>query len=154
MQAPAFVSAGERSFRSVPFGSRAVKGAMEMDFWEFIWFLIWTYVFVAYLILLFHIFADVFRDRDMGGFAKAVWIIALVLFPFLSVLIYVIARGRGMAERRLEAVQQAQTQTEQYIQSVANAPSAADQIGSAKALLDAGTITEREYEQLKAKALA
>lgn len=125
-----------------------------MNFWDFLWLMIWTYVFIAYLILLFHIFADIFRDRDLGGFAKAIWIIFLVIVPFLAVLIYVIARGRGMAERRSEAIQKAQAETEQYIQSVAGAPSAADQIASAKALLDAGTITQTEYDQLKAKALA
>lgn len=125
-----------------------------MNFWDFLWLLIWTYVFVAYLILLFHIFADIFRDRDLGGFAKAVWIIALIIVPFLGVLIYVIARGRGMAERRMETIRKAQAETEQYIQSVASTSTPADQITSAKALLDAGTITQTEYEQLKAKALS
>jgi ABC-type multidrug transport system fused ATPase/permease subunit len=125
-----------------------------MSFWDFFWLLIWTYIFVAYLMLLFHIFADVFRDRDLGGFAKALWVIFLIVAPFLSVLIYLIARGRGMAERQAGAVRQAQAETEQYIQSVASAPNSADQIASAKALLDDGTITQDEYQQLKAKALA
>jgi hypothetical protein len=124
------------------------------SFWDFFWLLIWSYIFVAYLMLLFHIFADVFRDRDLGGFAKALWVIFLIVAPFLSVLIYLIARGRGMAERQAGAVRQAQAETEQYIQSVASAPNSADQIASAKALLDDGTITQDEYQQLKAKALA
>ena len=125
-----------------------------MSFWEFFWLLIWSYIIVAYLILLFHIILDVFRDRDLGGFAKALWIIALIVAPFLSALIYVIARGRGMAERQAGAARQAQAETEQYIQSVASAPNSADQIASAKALLDDGTITSDEYERLKVKALA
>jgi hypothetical protein len=125
-----------------------------MNFWDFFWLLIWTYLFVAYLMLLFQIIADVFRDRDLGGFAKALWMIALIVVPLLSALIYLIARGRGMAERQAGAVRQAQAETEQYIQSVASAPSSADQIASAKALLDDGTITQTEYERLKVKALA
>jgi ABC-type multidrug transport system fused ATPase/permease subunit len=125
-----------------------------MGFWDFLWLLFWTYIFVAYLMLLFHIFADVFRDRDMGGFAKALWVIFLIVAPFLSVLIYLIARGREMAERQTQAARQAQAETEQYIQSVASTPNSADQIASAKALLDDGTITPAEYEQLKVQALA
>ena len=124
-----------------------------MSFWDFFWLLIWTYIFVAYLMLLFHIFADVFRDRDLGGFAKALWVIFLIVAPFLSVLIYLIARGRGMAERQAGAARQAQAETEQYIKSVASTPNSADQIASAKVLLDDGTITQVEYDRLKEKAL-
>jgi hypothetical protein len=125
-----------------------------MSFWDFFWLLIWSYVIVAYLILLFHIIGDVFRDRDLGGFAKALWMVALIVAPFLGALIYLIARGRGMAERQAGAARQAQAETEQYIQSVAGTPNSADQIASAKALLDDGTINQVEYEQLKVKALA
>jgi hypothetical protein len=125
-----------------------------MSFWDFFWLLIWSYVIVAYLMLLFQIIADVFRDRELGGFAKALWMVALILVPFLSALIYLIARGRGMAERQAGAARQAQAETEQYIQSVASTPNSADQIASAKALLDDGTITQTEYARLKEKALA
>ena len=125
-----------------------------MGFWDFFWLLIWTYIFVAYLVLLFHIVVDVFKDPELGGFAKALWMIVLIVMPFLGALIYLIARGRGMAERQAGAARQAQAETEQYIQSVASAPSSADQIASAKALLDDGTINQTEYEGLKAKALA
>jgi hypothetical protein len=125
-----------------------------MGFWDFLWLLFWSYVFVAYLILLFHIIGDVFRDRDLGGFAKALWMVFLIVAPFLSALIYLIARGRGMAERQAGAARQAQAETEQCIQSVAAKPNPADQIASAKALLNDGTITEGEYQQLKVKALA
>jgi Phospholipase_D-nuclease N-terminal len=111
-------------------------------------------VILAYLMLLFQIIADVFRDRELGGFAKALWMVALILVPFLSALIYLIARGRGMAERQAGAARQAQAETEQYIQSVASTPNSADQIASAKALLDDGTITQTEYARLKEKALA
>jgi hypothetical protein len=125
-----------------------------MDFWDFFWLLVWSYFFVAYLVVFFQIVADIFRDRDLGGFAKALWLIGLIVVPFLSVLIYVIARGRGMAERRAGAAREAQAATDQYIQSVAGQSSPADQVASAKTLLDDGAITPGEYERLKAKALA
>lgn len=125
-----------------------------MSFWDFFWLLIWTYLIVAYLMLLFRIIVDVFRDPELGGFAKALWMIALIVVPFLSALIYLIARGRGMAERQAGEVRQAQAETEKYIQSVASTPNSADQIASAKVLLDDGTITQVEYDRLKEKALA
>ena len=125
-----------------------------MDFWDFFWLLIGSYLLVAYLVMIFQIIADVFRDRELGGFAKALWMIALIVVPVLGALIYLIARGHGMAERQAGAALQAQTETEQYIQSVASRPSSADQIASAKALLDDGTIDQGEYKQLKVKALA
>ena len=125
-----------------------------MDFWHFFYLLIWSFVFVAYLMVLFQIIGDLFRDRDLSGWLKAVWIIGLIIFPFLVALIYLIARGKGMAERHMAAVQTAQKATDQYIQSVASQSAPADQIASAKALLDAGTISQAEFDQLKAKALA
>jgi hypothetical protein len=82
-----------------------------------------------------------------------VWGIGLIQVPFLVMVIYLIVRGRGMAERQLGAVRQAQAETEQYIKSVASASSPTDQIASAKGLLDSGSITSAEFDQLKAKAL-
>jgi hypothetical protein len=124
-----------------------------MGFWDFFGLLIWSFVFVMYLMVLFHIFSDLFRDRELGGGAKALWVIGLILVPFLVMVIYLIVRGRGMAERQLGAVRQAQAETEQYIKSVASASSPTDQIASAKGLLDSGSITSAEFDQLKAKAL-
>ena len=125
-----------------------------MNFWDFFWLLIWTYVFVAYLVVLFRIIGDVFRSPDLGGFAKALWVIGLILVPFVVALIYLIARGHGMSERQVGAARQAQAETDQYIQSVAGRSNPAEQVASAKALLDAGTIDQGEFEKLKAKALA
>ena len=125
-----------------------------MDFWDFFWLLIWSYVFVAYLVVLFHIIADVFRDSELGGFAKALWMIALIVAPVLTALIYLIVRGRGMAERQNDAARQARAETDRYIQYVAATPSSTDQIASAKVLLNDGAITQSEYEQLRTKALA
>jgi hypothetical protein len=125
-----------------------------VSFWDFFWLLVWSFFFVMYLMLLFHIIGDLFSDRELGGFAKAVWAIALIVVPFLSAFIYIIARGGRMAERQAGAVRQAKADTDQYIQSVAGRPSSVDEISSAKGLLDDGTITQPEYERLKAKALA
>ena len=128
-----------------------------MTFWDFFWLLIWSYVIVAYLVVLFQIFADIFRDHDLGGFGKALWVLGLIIVPILGSLIYLIARGKGMAERRADmyAERQAQYQA-QYGATMpsAPAPSPVDQITSAKALRDSGSITEGEFESLKAKALA
>jgi type VI protein secretion system component VasK len=124
------------------------------SFWDWFWLLIWTFVFVCYLMVLFQIIIDLFRDKDLSGWWKALWIIFLIIFPFLAALVYLIARGRGMAERRAGEMQQAQAATDQYIQSVASTSSPADQIASAKALLDSGAITQEEFDKLKQKALA
>jgi hypothetical protein len=124
-----------------------------MDFGDFFWLLIWSFFFVAYLMVLFQIFADLFSD-DMNGWLKAVWVIVLLVVPFLGALIYLIARGKGMAERRAGAVRQARAETDAYIRDVAGQTSPSDQIASAKALLDSGTISPQEFEQLKRKALA
>ena len=125
-----------------------------MGFWDFFWLLIWSYCLFAYLILLFHVFADLFRDRQLGGFAKGLWSLGLIVAPFLGVLIYLIARGHGMAERQAGAARQARAETDEYIQSVAGKTSSAEEIASAKALLDDGTITQTDFDRLKAKALA
>jgi type VI protein secretion system component VasK len=124
------------------------------SFWDWFWLLIWTFVFVCYLMVLFQIIIDLFRDKDLSGWWKALWIIFLIIFPFLAALVYLIARGRGMAERRAGEMQQAQVATDQYIQSVATKSNPADQIASAKALLDSGTISQEEFDKLKQKALA
>jgi hypothetical protein len=123
------------------------------SFGDFFWLLVWTFFFVFYLMVLFHIIADLFRDRDLSGWWKAVWIIFLIIFPFLTALIYLIARGRGMAERQVGQMRQAQVETDQYIQTVAGRSNPAEQIASAKNLLDSGAITQEEFEKLKAKAL-
>ena len=124
-----------------------------MDFWDIIWFIIVTFAFVAYLMVLFSILTDLFRDKDTGGFEKAVWVIALIFLPFLTALIYLIARGHGMAERNMKAAKNMQQAQDSYIRDVAGS-TPADQIHKAKDLLDAGAINQSEFEAIKAKALA
>ncbi|MFI5716170.1 PLDc N-terminal domain-containing protein [Nocardia sp. NPDC051750] len=122
-------------------------------FWELLWYTLLVFAFVAYLIILFHVVVDLFRDRKMSGIAKTLWIIFLVVLPYIAAFVYLIARGRGMAERQIEANAAAKQATDDYIQQVAG-KSAADQIADAKSLLDAGTINQAEYDILKSKALS
>lgn len=128
------------------------------DFWSIIWLFFWGFVFISYLMALFSIVADLFRDHTLNGWWKAVWIVFLIFLPFLTALVYVIARGRGMAERSQKDARQAREATDSYIRSVAGGggwagASAADEIAKAKALLDSGTITPEEYAHLKGRAL-
>ena len=125
-----------------------------MSFWEFLWIVVITYVFVAYLMLFFHIVGDLIRDPDMGGFGKVVWSLFLIFLPFLSTLVYLIARGRGMAERTFRSQQEQRAAQEAYIRQVAVGTTPTEQISQAKSLLDSGAITPQEYEGLKAKAFS
>jgi hypothetical protein len=124
-----------------------------MSFWDIVWFIFISFAFVAYLMVMFWIIADLFRDHDTSGFVKAVWIIALVFLPLLTSLIYVIVRGQGMTERTARTAAASKAEQDAYIKSVAAKATPADQIAQARAMLDAGVITEPEYERLKEKAL-
>lgn len=133
-------------------------GYQYQGFWgsfgDIIWWFLWVFFFMAYLFALFAVIGDLFRDHKLNGWWKALWIIFLIFVPFLTLLVYLIARGRGMAERSAKEASQLQQAQNDYIKSVAgSAPSAADEIAKAKSLLDAGTITQAEYDALKAKAL-
>jgi hypothetical protein len=123
------------------------------NFWDTVWLMISTFFFVAYLIIMFQIVVDLFRDHELGGGSKVLWVIGLIFLPVLTAIIYIIARGSGMASRQRATVQRAKEDTEAYIKGVAGRSPAAD-IAEAKALLDAGTITAAEFDKLKAKALA
>ncbi|QDC12789.1 SHOCT domain-containing protein [Rhodococcus ruber] len=122
------------------------------SFWDYVWYTIIVFAFVAYLIVLFQILVDLFRDHTVSGFAKTLWVIGLVLLPYLTAFVYLIARGRGMAERSMRAQQETKQATDEYIRQVAG-KSPAEHIADAKALYDSGVITEAEFEQLKATAL-
>jgi type VI protein secretion system component VasK len=124
-----------------------------MSFWDIVWFIFITYAFVAYLVVLFHIIGDVFRDADLSGFAKAAWVIALCLLPLVTALCYLIVRGRGMAERSVERAVARQTAQDAHIREVAGHQTPSDQIAQARALFDAGVISQSEYDALKTKAL-
>jgi hypothetical protein len=126
-----------------------------MSFWDIVWFIFIFFAFMAYLMVLFSIITDLFRDPEVGGWGKALWIIALIIFPLITSLIYLIVRGKGMTERSMRVASAARVEQEDYIKQVAGSgASPADHIAKAKELLDAGTITQEEYAQLKAKALS
>jgi hypothetical protein len=113
------------------------------------------FLFFAWFMCLFWVLSDIFRSSDLGGGGKTVWVIFVIIIPWLGILVYLIARGRGMQERQLEQIQHAQQAQAEYIKSVAGSSgSAADQIASAKGLLDSGAITQAEFDQIKTKALA
>ena len=123
------------------------------NFWDIVWLMISTFFFIAYLIIMFQIVVDLFRDHELGGFAKVLWVLGLIFIPVLTAIIYIIARGRGMSQRQLANLQKAKADTDAYIKTVAGKSPAAD-IAEAKALLDAGTIHQAEFDRLKAKALS
>ena len=124
------------------------------SFGDIIWWFLWIFFFMAYLFALFAVIGDLFRDHKLNGWWKAVWIIFLIFVPFLTLLVYLIARGNGMAQRSAKEASQLQSAQDAYIKSVAGgSASPADEIAKAKSLLDAGTITQAEYDALKAKAL-
>jgi hypothetical protein len=114
------------------------------------------FLFFAWFMCLFWVIGDIFRSNDLGGGGKTLWILFVIVIPWLGILVYVIARGKGMQERQIEQAKQMQQAQVEYIQSVAATSSgnAADQIASAKGLLDSGAITQAEFDQMKAKALA
>jgi len=131
-----------------------------MSFWDFMWTILVFYVFIAYLMVLFRVIGDIFRDRSTGGFAKALWMLALIFLPFVTLLVYLIAKGSGMAERHAEQVRAMEESQAAYIRDVAaTAPRAqvatpAEQVAQAKSLLDSGAITSAEFDSLKSTALA
>src|SRR6476660_5700086 len=128
---------------------------MFNDNGSFLLALLEIFLFFAWFMCLFWIFGDIFRSKDLGGLGKTVWVLFVILIPWLGILVYLIVRGNGMQERQLEQLKDAQRAQTEYIKSVAAgaATSAPDQIASAKSLLDSGAITQAEFNQLKAKAL-
>ena len=113
------------------------------------------FLFFAWFMCLFWVLGDIFRSSDLGGGGKTLWVIFVIVIPWLGILVYLIARGHGMQERQLEQAKAMQVAQNEYIKSVAGSSgSATDQITSAKSLLDSGAITQAEFDSLKAKALA
>jgi hypothetical protein len=122
-----------------------------IGFGDFFWYLLWIFYFTAYIFMVFLIISDLFRDHKLNGWWKAVWIIFLIFAPFLTALVYVIARGKGMAERNAASRGGVVAETDDYRPSASSSP--AQDIAQAKALLDAGTISQGEFDALKSKAL-
>ncbi len=121
-------------------------------FLDFLWSLIIIFFMVAFFMILFQVIGDLFRRDDVSGFGKVLWILFMVFFVFFGVFIYLIVNGNGMRERQMAAMKESQQQFDSYVQTVAGG--SADQIAKAKELLDAGTISQEEFDAIKAKALA
>jgi hypothetical protein len=126
----------------------------SMGFWDFFWLMVWGFFFICYLMVIFQVVVDIVRDRALNGWARAVWLVALIVAPPVTALVYVIARGRGMTDRQQSMASESRSATEEYIRSVAGVQDPTGQIARAKQLLDTGAISAAEYEQLKAKVLA
>ena len=111
------------------------------------------FIFVAWIMVLFTVLSDLFRDHDMSGWGKAVWVVVLIFIPFLAVLVYLIARGAGMRERALKEQAENKRHFDEYVKETAGT-SKVDELASLADLHDKGKVTDAEYEQMKAKLLA
>ena len=127
--------------------------ATSYPFLNILWDILIIFAWVIYIWLVIVVFSDLFRRRDISGWAKAGWVILIVLIPWLGVLIYLIANHDGMADRGEKQSQAAQAQFDDYVRQAAGKEGPANQIDTAKKLLDAGTITQAEFDTIKAKAL-
>ena len=128
--------------------------AADYPFLDILWTMFIFFLFVIWIWILITVFTDVFRRKDIGGGSKTLWIIFVILLPYLGVFVYLIANHDGMADRNIERMQKQQQQTDAYIQSVAGSGGSAAEIEKAKGLLDSGAITQAEFDTLKQKALA
>ena len=128
--------------------------AADYPFLDILWTMIIFFAWVVWIWIMIVILTDVFRRRDIGGWAKAGWVVFLIILPFLAALIYLIAQHDGMAERTAKQAAGQQKQFDEYVRSVASEGGPAAEIDRAKQLLDSGAITQPEFEALKAKALA
>jgi hypothetical protein len=124
------------------------------SFGDVMWTMLVFFTWILFFWLLFTVFGDLFSRHDIGGWAKAGWTVLVIILPFLGIFIYLITEGRSMGERAVSRAQAQQAQMDSYVRSVASADSSVEQIAKGKQLLDAGTITQVEFDQLKARALA
>ena len=123
-------------------------------FGQVMWSMFVFFAWILFFWLLFIVFGDLFRRHDISGWGKAGWTIFVIVLPFLGIFVYLIAEGGGMAERNVRQAQADKASMDAYVRSVAGSTSPSDQIAQAKQLLDTGTITQAEFDQIKARALA
>jgi ABC-type multidrug transport system fused ATPase/permease subunit len=128
----------------------------DVSFGDIFWSVLWFFFLFIWIMVLFHVLTDLFRDHSVSGVTKTLWVLFLVFLPFLAVFIYLLVRGKGMGERAAAQRQQAQQEFAGYVRNVAatSETTPTEQIARAKELLDAGAINQSEFERLKAKALA
>ena len=128
--------------------------ATDYPLLEVFWTMLIFFAFFIWIWILVTVFADLFRRKDISGWGKTGWIIFVIVLPYLGVFVYLIAEHKGMTERTISQQQAAQAQVDQYVKSVASTSDPTAQIANAKALLDQGTISQAEFDQIKQKALA
>ena len=119
-------------------------------FWTMLWFFLW----VIWLMLLFRVIGDIFRSRDLGGLAKTMWLMLVIIVPFFGVFVYLIARGNAMGQRDLTEAQARDAAFQAYVQSSVTSGGSADELAKLADLRDRGVITEAEFAQQKSKVLA
>lgn len=133
-----------------------VFGAWQVG--EFVWAMLWFTIFFIWIWLVITVFVDIFRSDDLGGFAKVLWLLFVIFAPYLGVFVYLIARGKKMAEHAQKSAQQQEAANRAYVQSLvgtsAGGTSPAEQIAKASELKEKGLISDEEFQSLKAKALA
>ncbi len=126
--------------------------AADYPFFDVFWSIVVFFAWLAWIWIAITCFIDIFRRHDIGGFHKAVWVVFIIVIPFLGVLVYLIVQHDGMRERSVKQVQDQQAQFDQYVKQTAGG--SASEIAKAKELLDSGAITQEEFDSIKAKALA
>jgi high-affinity K+ transport system ATPase subunit B len=127
--------------------------ATSYPFLEVFWTMLIFFAFVVWIWILITVLADIFRRHDTSGFAKVLWIIFIIVLPYLGVFIYLIAEHKGMTERAVKQQSDAKAEFDKYVQSVSTKSDPTEQIAKAKQMLDSGTITQAEFDQIKQKAL-
>jgi hypothetical protein len=115
--------------------------------------MMWFFLFFIWIMLLFRCIMDIFRDKESGGFAKFLWLVFIIVLPFLGVFVYIIAKGNSMAEREVSSMQQQQAAADAYIRETAGTPSSADELARLHELKEKGAIDDAEYAALKAKVI-
>jgi hypothetical protein len=128
--------------------------ATSYPFLEVFWTMLIFFAFIVWLWILFTVFTDIFRRHDTSGFVKVLWIIFIIIIPYFGSFIYLIIEHKGMTDRAIEAQKNAQSQFDDYVKSAAGSGDPTEQIAKGKQLLDSGTITQAEFDQIKQKALA
>lgn len=135
-------------------GSLLGNLALDIDFGDFLWSLVIIFFMIIFFVILFQVVFDLFRDHELSGWAKAGWLIFIIVLPFLGLFVYLIARGPKMAERAQRDQEAQKRAMDEYIRTTATgAPGPANEIAAAKSLLDDGAISQEEFDAIKKKAL-
>jgi H+/Cl- antiporter ClcA len=126
---------------------------LDISFGEFLWSLVIIFFMIVFFVILFQVVFDLFRDHELSGWAKAGWLIFIIVLPFLGLFVYLIVRGKGMSERAIKQQVESKQEFDAYVRETAGAGGPATEIANAKKLLDEGAISQEEFDAIKSKAL-